>query len=119
MNKNIAMKWVAALRSNRYFKGSGQLRDSESSSFCCLGVLCDLHRLSRVKASGKWNNDEYLDENEAVPGTVMKWAGISDNIGTPRTGLVIDLYPSLADANDDHISFYALADYIEANHETL
>ena len=40
MNK-LLTDWLAALRSGKYVQGKGRLR--EDDSFCCLGVLCDVH----------------------------------------------------------------------------
>jgi hypothetical protein len=36
-------QWIAALRSGDYKQGKCQLYEPLSHSFCCLGVLCDLH----------------------------------------------------------------------------
>jgi hypothetical protein len=38
----LMTKWVAALRSGKYEQGTNVLR-SEWGSYCCLGVLCDVH----------------------------------------------------------------------------
>lgn len=46
MEYKVAMKWVKALRSNKYEQNQGSLRKREGedlcNSFCCLGVLCDV-----------------------------------------------------------------------------
>ena len=44
MDPTIKARWVAALRSGDYNQGHGRLHTKENgiSSFCCLGVLCDL-----------------------------------------------------------------------------
>jgi hypothetical protein len=39
MIKEIKIKWLEALRSNKYTKGTGALR-YVSDKYCCLGVLC-------------------------------------------------------------------------------
>lgn len=38
MKHDIAMKWVAALRSGNYTQTKGVLKDD--TGYCCLGVLC-------------------------------------------------------------------------------
>ena len=47
MNKRIKNKWVKALRSGEYDQTDGTLAevnlDTGKESFCCLGVLCDIH----------------------------------------------------------------------------
>jgi len=40
MKKEIADKWIAALRSGEYKQGMGALHDTSNDSYCCLGVLC-------------------------------------------------------------------------------
>ena len=40
MKKEIADKWIAALRSGEYKQGIGELHDTGNNSYCCLGVLC-------------------------------------------------------------------------------
>jgi hypothetical protein len=40
MNKNWKKKWVEALRSGKYKKGRGALKNR--GRYCCLGVLCDI-----------------------------------------------------------------------------
>ena len=40
MKKEIADKWVEALRSGKYKQGKSALKKDDS--FCCLGVLCDI-----------------------------------------------------------------------------
>lgn len=44
MKKEIAMRWIEALRSGKYMQGKGRLR-SFYDEFCCLGVLCNLHAI--------------------------------------------------------------------------
>ncbi len=39
MKKDIAMKWVEALRSGEYKQGKEMLYNEEMDTYCCLGVL--------------------------------------------------------------------------------
>lgn len=73
MNQEIKQLWVAALRSGEYEQARGRLRDGDT--FCCLGVLCDLHHKAGL---GYWYGEYYADENEALPGAVVDWAGVPD-----------------------------------------
>lgn len=43
MKKEDKDQWCAALRSGDYKQGKGFLYRPENHSFCCLGVLADLH----------------------------------------------------------------------------
>lgn len=52
MKKEIADKWVAALRSGKYQQGKNVLSANENS-FCCLGVLCDV---VKDQVIGHWEN---------------------------------------------------------------
>ena len=52
MNPTIKAQWLEALRSGEYKQGREYLRQSNKDTvlYCCLGVLCDLHR----KATGTY-----------------------------------------------------------------
>jgi hypothetical protein len=78
MNKEIKEKWIQALESDEYKKGTEKLRIGEE--FCCLGVLCDIY--SKETGLGKWKGDVF---NESVtdhkslsilPVVVKEWAGL-------------------------------------------
>lgn len=84
--------WVAALRSGEFKQAQGGLKSSEG--YCCLGVLCELHR--RETVAGEWSGDASLwltygsrpddpDGNAyGLPKIVQKWAGLET--GDPRLG---------------------------------
>ena len=102
MNHEIKAKWVAALRSGEYKQGQRYLRVDDT--FCCLGVLCDLH----AKATGgEWEGFAYFDAIEVPPAPVYEWAGIDDQ----RTGPGAP--NNLAYANDHGKAFAEIADIIE------
>jgi len=77
MDKRIKARWLKALRGQRYLQGTGGLRFG--NSFCCLGVLCDLHAKESFLG---WDYDadtglyRYLGETVMLPRSVCKWAGI-------------------------------------------
>lgn len=106
MNPEIKAEWVAALRSGEYAKTTGELHDDVG--YCCLGVLCDLHR---QKHGGQWEDGYYLGEFDILPAEVMDWAGLDS-----QSPAVDD--DGLADLNDgaghwqEH-SFVEIADLIE------
>jgi hypothetical protein len=113
MNKDIAEKWVAALRSGQYKQARGTLRDTEQSGatgFCCLGVLCDISK------QGEWNQDDrdtwnYVlraDFSETqLPDFVLEWAGMAHREGMLPRG------ETLTNLNDSGKSFDQIADIIE------
>lgn len=49
LNKELLLKWVEALESGKYEKGTGYLRRMDK--YCCLGVFCDL---VQDELGGKW-----------------------------------------------------------------
>jgi hypothetical protein len=94
MKKEIAMKWVKALRSGKYVQATGRLA-REGNQRCCLGVLRDVV-----------GSEEYA-------GCSVLW-----NETTEKCGLNVDRYFSsqgaLADLNDSgEASFNDIADLIE------
>ena len=72
MNKLIKKLWLEALRSGEYKQGQDKLKRNDNS-FCCLGVLCDLHR---KETQGKdWDNSNcYYGEDNYLPPSVQDWA---------------------------------------------
>jgi hypothetical protein len=138
MKKEIAKKWVRALRSKKYKRGAGYLkivRKNGEARHCCLGVLCELYQAERKRDKKPLLSIEsgtgysYLeagasvtgfgDEGEAqvLPQRVQRWAGLKDMSGDMRGDLVPcagNSYPSLAGLNDAGCSFARIADIIEA-----
>lgn len=122
MKKDIADKWVAALRSGKYKQGKGTLRDS-GNNFCCLGVLCDildipssLHVSSISLESGiNWSygmNDEVLN-SAILPNSALLLSEIKNQHGD------FGFKDSLVTLNDNGSSFMEIADVIEKNWESL
>ena len=118
MHKDIANKWTAALRSGQYTQATEYLQ--KSSGFCCLGVLCDLHR---EQVGGEWawgpgggmsyqpgDSDDF--DNSLLPVPVRDWAGLRGV--NPEAGGVC-----LSALNDDGQTFAQLADFIDTYWEHL
>lgn len=105
MLKDIADKWVAALRSGKYQQGIGHLKHGDK--FCCLGVLCDL------LPGGKWEGEAFYLTNESspteaiLPHAVVLAAEMSSAQG------------QLAEANDAGYTFTEIADLIEKHYKTM
>ena len=111
MNPKVKDKWVAALRSGDYIQGHYRLRTytSNEDTYCCLGVLCDLHS----KETGhKWEETchthlSYYDSYNILPDNVVEWAGLHSNVP------VID-YKFLHTYNDGlEYNFQEISDLIE------
>jgi hypothetical protein len=127
MKKAVMKKWVAALRSGKYKRGSGWLRKrlNGQDRFCCLGVLCDISGKVRwVDGEFELNTyaasaNRYTDEDDKVlPFTIQHWAGLNTNNGwwdnRTSNGRSLD---SINDSGK--YSFHKIADIIEKNWEKL
>lgn len=120
MNPEIKRQWLEALRSGEYKQGQQALKKKTAKGelqYCCLGVLCELHR----KATKKFQWQEIVNYEPSVylynafkaflPREVNHWAGLhrsylTDNLAAETI---------LAEANDNGADFPAIANWIEAN----
>lgn len=83
MNKERFNLWLKALESGKYKQGRYKLRTKKKifSSFCCLGVLCDIAKKDLKK---RW----VVDENSSydcfdgafcsIPNSVVEWLDVKD-----------------------------------------
>ena len=130
MINNNAKKWLRALRSGSYTQGSGGLHsiDQEgTSTFCCLGVACNLYlKGNDIQTRGgrpdyaKRQPVAYGDEYSYLPTQVADWLGLKSIKGTfvggdPHQGI----FGSLVELNDNGASFREIADVIEEREESL
>jgi len=106
MNKN-AKKWVKVLRNGRYKQTQGVLKDNVG--YCCLGVACDLYGKEK---NIKWKYDVFLTQTQGLPSLVKEWLGLTTCIGDYEES-------SLANENDDMVSFKRIAKIIESEPEGL
>ena len=117
MNKDIASRWVAALRSGEYEQTERRLRKgTKKLGHCCLGVLCDLHS----KETGlSWDKKEntYLGAGSNLPYEVVEWAGMLNSGCLPDT---VDGFGSLTSLNDySNYTFKRIADVIDKQKDML
>lgn len=126
MKKEVAEKWVAALRSGDYEQGKYSLRNA-SGQYCCLGVLCEI---TGVKKTGtdEEGATKYGDSNGYLPPSASKLSGIDISNGSFNGKPVRwpDSIPqsrrastSLTTLNDQGVPFSAIADFIEVNWPVL
>ena len=125
MKADVKDRWVNALRSGDYKQGT-QCLLSESGSYCCLGVLCDLY-MKETKEEVEWETTEdsygdkmkvasFLGYTTILPETIREWAGLNEQ--SPSVTYV-DMdgeggYFMLSNLNDEHdASFDQLAELIE------
>lgn len=116
---DLAVKWIAALRSGEYKQTKGALRKADG--FCCLGVLCDLTRKEGL-VSTDWKerlvttNRLYFADGKG--NDVYEFDGVrSWPTGKIRSLIEIDKFPisfgQLAERNDNGASFESIAADIE------
>ena len=100
MKKEIADKWIAALRSGEYKQVQAYLHTQ--AGYCCLGVLCDV--ISKEFDLGRsWipsgNNDYFIfktevDENyQMLPHSVSRVAGMNNPISRITGDMLRELFP--------------------------
>lgn len=136
MNPEVKALWVQALESGEFKQGTGALRTTEilattvdengdmvvtergGSSFCCLGVLCELHR--KTVGDSEWENNSdagadlyYQGETCMLPENVMEWAGLEDIAGAYVVSPGASHGRSLWELNDAGHSFNDLATLIK------
>lgn len=130
MKKEVAMKWVAALRSGKFKQGHGVLHSGDK--FCCLGVLCD------ISGQGEWVVDSVGANGYSVAGEgmckgvlhdqVQKWSGVINWDGKyldKKTGKHFKLsqWNDLGYSKDTSVAkpqtFEQIANWIEKNWKAL
>ncbi len=114
MNKEIAKKWVKALRSGKYKQGQKSLCTvkGKTAKYCCLGVLCHILKTPYEKCGDLKRYDE---DTAVLPSSVLEKAGMHSCWGETRSGH----FSSLTHLNDDGKSFNEIADFIEQHAEEL
>ena len=107
--KIFKAKWIKALRSGEYKKGTGQLYDKNDNTYCCLGIACHVVGC-----------DEYL-KRAGTRGFAVIGKRAVINVPDILKGSISDgnLVEHLVDMNDGHRnkakSFKQIANWIEEN----
>lgn len=113
MKPKIKTAWIKALRSGGYEQTTNRLRTN--NSFCCLGVLCNLHAMAHPKVAIKETNpNEYLRTVTGLPNAVMEWSGVDTYLGNYKE-YSLNEFSTLADDNDSGKTFNEIADIIDKN----
>lgn len=117
MNAN-AKKWVKALKSGRYKRTTGTLRDKKG--YCCLGVACEIAVKNKIIEAGELTASDcyyYDGEENFLPPAVITWLGLRDQKGTFTPKNKTDT--SLDVLNDGGKTFKQIAKIIESEPEGL
>lgn len=110
MKKELAMKWVKALKSGKYKQAKGSLRSRKNDSFCCLGVACDL---LVNKVAWSLNNPEsklveFGSFKGVLPDSIQDYYGLDSIDGSferlPKQK-AIKIFNKMADKNKERFNF--------------
>jgi hypothetical protein len=116
MNKEVADKWVAALRSGNYKQGTGELKNGKGE-FCCLGVLLDINGFKSKKTQDARNTFGDNSYGAIVDLDIRKKCGIrsahGEFVGDDGEATF------LTRLNDSGKTFNQIADIIEKHWEAL
>ena len=131
MNQAIGKRWVEALESGQFRKGSralhhivGDVPDRDQDEFCCLGVLCLLAMDDGVELLpdvGIWDSGTgrkrqgYDGDTGSLPERVRAWAGMGSTSGL----LPPEVRDDLAQINDRTESFGPVAAAIRKHMQQL
>ena len=116
MKREIAEKWVEALRNGEYTQAAGKLANSERTEHCCLGVLCEtaIKEGLKLDVSPSLSSTTYFDaEEDNLPESVLDWAGMESALGSYPDGR------ALVVLNDEGHPFEQIANVIEQHWEEL
>ena len=118
MNEQVKKLWLDALRSGKYKQTRGKLRRNrgkDKASFCCLGVLCNLHAEAHPEIAAKETDPKsYMGEKELPPVKVQEWAGLDNRDPLVIVGRGWPERPSrISTLNDCGYTFKQIADLIE------
>lgn len=127
MNKQIAKKWIKALRSGEYKQGqTGRLKSD--TGYCCLGVLCEI---ASKEGLGIFDNNGIFHANgeqkrQSLPSDVLAWSEMKNYMGYFQSDLgevsLWNMNDGVTNKNqlaDNRLSFNEIADVIEEYQEEL
>ena len=113
--EQIREEWLQALESGAYKQTKDHLK--KDNGFCCLGIACEV---SKKELNLKIEEDDvklgiiyYSGRSSTLPVRVIKYFGFRDDIG--KFDSMIDGYSSLAEMNDEGLSFKEIAKHVRGN----
>ena len=119
MRKEIAEKWVAALRSGEYKQTSGILANHNRTEHCCLGVLCELAIKAgvemKIEREVGTSCTRFDGEGSHLPDCVQDWADTYGEVAVAARQSLTELI----NMNDGGRPFTDIAEAIEEHWETL
>ncbi len=118
MDKELAMKWVAALRSGKYVQGKSYLKSD--GKHCCLGVLCEIEGLPQIDGLviTAFSAPDGKSEYEVYPGKSLTTKSGAFKRFIKLKGRSAAFY-ELTAMNDAGVSFKTIAKLIEKYYKDL
>ncbi len=103
MDKFFKQEWIRALRSGKFEQGQQMLHNTESNTYCCIGVLCEIvPAMARIDTEYRTT---YSENSTEIDVDMLEYFGLSEET---QVGLI--------EMNDkEGLSFAKIADYIEEN----
>ena len=111
MKKNIAKKWIKALRSGDYKQGRHHLKD-DKGGYCCLGVLCEITKKEHGFKHYLKMSSDVEEFNQTLPRQIQIFVGMDSASGVFGR-------EKLTCLNDRGVNFNNIADVIEENWKIL
>lgn len=113
MKKELAMKWIEALRSGNYKQGKQFLNKNEK--YCCLGVLCEIEGLLK-RTDVMSGATVYFSDDRWLTKALASYPG--KNLRSSQ-GIILSMGTTLATLNDTGRKFAEIANIIEKHWEEL
>lgn len=119
MNPRVKQLWIEALRSGKFKQAQGRLKTE--NGYCCLGVLCELHR--REVGGTEWKRysseeGKYIYDGHIMdlPWSVVSWADLDQSDPRIIDAFIGDVYlhsEKMSGLNDSGETFGTIATLIE------
>lgn len=115
MTPELKEKWLTDLKSGKYPKTRGHLKDK--IGYCCLGVLCETagigFRDELVGYGGSLDEARWFAPKPDAGGFKVHDGNTLSDYGLKQFGLSTFDLESLIDSNDNHDTFDPVIEYIE------
>jgi hypothetical protein len=102
-------KWIEALKSGKYQKGKLYL--SKENKYCCLGILCEIENLPKIKIDTTIKYGKYLRDTAGLPKDSKLFSILNDD--GRFVGFEINGEKSLVGLNDCTETFDKIIKVIE------
>jgi len=114
MKKDVAMKWVKALRSGKYKQAKESLQNQNENGYCCLGVLCKIAEKENIPIRyDEQSIYRLFGETLFHQFAVQQWSELKSTEGN------FNKHRSLVYLNDNGKSFKYIANVIEKHWRKL